>query len=769
MWLVLAGVYGLSVWFGVHGWMSGPRSGFSVDFTGSSPVVTRVITAGPAWEVGVRRGFELVLIDGSTPTAERWQVTGDRDSEFVFRAGDGRLVTVPADSTAPVGTASVAMLELTALVFAAVSLFLGTRTYLTIEVAAFSWLGLIAAGAIAVAPGSLANDPAALRIQATTLHWLPAAFIVFFYAFGRAQSRQAGIPWSKWLLFLPGIAVLLDVLSGLESTTFPEIRPVALNLALAFLVGGIACGFVLLVRRYFATSSPVFREQTRVIVVGTAIAVAPVVLLSVLPEALGGDPVVPPQFAVLTTVLIPLTFGYAILRHELMGIRRLVHRGVSYALISALVILLYVGIITALRSVGASSIGNSALDLSVMVAILVGVPLVPQVRGMAFAAVDRLLYRDFVNHREVLREISIDAVHTTDLQGLNQGILKRVVDALGLPFAVFVMRNADGLEVLGRVGQVPQNLLDGGVKTPALEESNDPVTDLVDLGGDAGQALCVAIPGQQGQTGLLYLGPKLNGEPFRSDDLQMAQTAASLVSTVISRLRLLDELRAQSQELSKLNKRLVEVEEQQLARLSGYLHDEPLQKVTYVLGQYRDRYSDDELAKILLEVTNDLRLVSGTLSPAMLVDLGLVRALESLVHESEGRNRYHIDFQVSGLGREERLPIGVELTAYRVAQEALANCQKHSKATAIWIELAVSPDTLVLSVDDNGVGLNGATSQVHRASTHLGLRHLKQRVESYGGALLVTNRRSRGASVVATIPISKDVPDAGPEFRIHAN
>lgn len=770
IWLGLLAAYAAGTWFGVIGWLSGPHAGFHVDFTvDGPPVVDRVVAAGPAYASGVRVGDRLVSVDADDPTASRWIAEGDRRATFTFLlTSSGDIVTVPAAAPDTAGRISMILLELTAGVFAVVGVLVMARSHRTVELAAFAWLSLVAASGVAAAPGASAVDFVALRIVATVLHWLPVVFAFFFYVFGRSETKNDA-RWSSWLLLLPGIALSLDVLASLEGTVLPEVRPLALALDFIFFATGILLGLAFLVRRYLASTSPIFREQTRVIIVGTALAVFPVIFLSAIPEAAGLGPIVRAKHTVLATVLIPLAFGYAILRHELMGIRRFVHRGVSYALISALVLLVYVGVVTVLRSVGASSIGNSTLDLSVVVAILVGVPLVPQVRGVAFAAVDRFLYRDFVNHREVLREISIDAVHTTDLQGLNRGILKRIVDSLGLPFTAFITKRDAGPEVMGSAGEVPQDLIDRAREASVVGPSDDAKTDLVDLGGDGGQALSVAIPGPQGQTGLLYLGPKLNGEPFRSDDVQMAQTAASLVSTVISRLRLLDELRSQSQELSKLNKRLVEVEEQQLARLSGYLHDEPLQKVTYVLGQYRDRYSDDELAKILLEVTDDLRLVSGTLSPAMLVDLGLVRALESLVRESEGRNRFHIDFQVSGLGREERLPMGVELTAYRVAQEALANCQKHSKASAVWIELAVSPDTLVLSVDDNGVGLNGSTSQVHRASTHLGLRHLKQRVESYGGALQVTNRRSRGASVVATIPILKDVSDAGTEFRIHAN
>jgi signal transduction histidine kinase len=768
LWAGLLAAYAVGTWFGVSGWLAGPNAGFHVAFTNDGPQVDRVVASGPAYENGVRVGDRLTAIDGEAPTAGRWAAQHDRRATFTFLRADGVAVVVPAAAPDTAGRVGMVLLELTAAVFALVGVLVVARSRPTIEVVAFSFLSLVAATGIAAAPGASATHWVSLRIEATALHWLPVVFVMFFYVFGRARQADGSV-WSPRLLVLPAIALALDVLATLEGTVLPGVRPVALALDYIFFATGILLGLALLVRRYVRSHSPIFREQTRVILAGTVLAVFPVVFLSAIPEAAGLGTFVWPQYTVLATIFIPLAFGYAILRHELMGIRRLVHRGVSYALLSALVLLLYVGVVTTLRSFGASTIGNSALDLAVVVAILVGVPLIPQVRGLAFAAVDRLLYRDFASHREVVRAVSVEAVQTTDLAGLNRGILKRVVDSLGLRYGAYITHARAGPEVVGNVGELPARLVELAGASVMSRNGSGPRTELVDAGDDAGQALCATISGPTGETGLLCLGPKLNGEPFRSDDVQLAQTAASLVSTVIARLRLLDELRAQSNELSKLNMRLVEVEEQQLARLSGYLHDEPLQKVTYVLGQYRERHADDELTKILLEVTNDLRLVSGTLSPAILIDLGLVRALESLVHEFENRNRFQIDFQVSGLGREERLPTGIELTAYRVAQEALANCQKHSQASAVWIELAVSPDTLVISVDDNGVGLNGSSADMHRSSTHLGLRHLKQRVESYGGTLVVSNRRTRGASVVATIPVTKELADASTEFRIHAN
>lgn len=265
IWVVLAIVYVLSVVFGVKGWMSGPHAGFSIEQSGQGLMASNVITAGAAWAAGVRPGDDLLEIDGKAATLDTWLVSGDRGDTFVFRSGSGDRIVVSTAEEGAADARSAILLELTAAVFAAVSLFLVSRTTLTIQVASFSWLGMVAASAIAVSPGSIALEPVALFIQATTLHWLPVAFVGFFYVFGREHAGSRRL-WPDWMLVFPAAGLMLDVLAGLERTAVPDIRSVAVVLDILFLGGGIVFGIGLLIRRVAASKSRVFREQTRVIV-----------------------------------------------------------------------------------------------------------------------------------------------------------------------------------------------------------------------------------------------------------------------------------------------------------------------------------------------------------------------------------------------------------------------------------------------------------------------------------------------------------------------
>jgi two-component system, NtrC family, sensor kinase len=114
-------------------------------------------------------------------------------------------------------------------------------------------------------------------------------------------------------------------------------------LLLAHEAAGLIGGVLLLLFTYLRSGSPAVREQSRIMLLGIVAAVLPFALLGVSPQVVGLAPLLRPEVLVISVVLIPLSFTYAIMRHQLMGIRRLVHRGAAYALISLVIFIIYGG------------------------------------------------------------------------------------------------------------------------------------------------------------------------------------------------------------------------------------------------------------------------------------------------------------------------------------------------------------------------------------------------------------------------------------------
>jgi signal transduction histidine kinase len=148
-----------------------------------------------------------------------------------------------------------------------------------------------------------------------------------------------------------------------------------------------------------------------------------------------------------------------------------------------------------------------------------------------------------------------------------------------------------------------------------------------------------------------------------------------------------------------------------------------------------DRQTKDELARLgqsLRDVLDNVREISRGIHPAILTEGGLAAALKALARRSPIPVK--LDVRFAG-----RLAEPLELGAYYVASEALANVAKHANATVVDISIESRNDVLYLSVRDDGIG--GANPR------GTGLTGLVERIEALGGALRLVSPRGSGTLV----------------------
>ncbi len=157
------------------------------------------------------------------------------------------------------------------------------------------------------------------------------------------------------------------------------------------------------------------------------------------------------------------------------------------------------------------------------------------------------------------------------------------------------------------------------------------------------------------------------------------------------------------------------------------------------------------VAAELMGVIDDLREISRGIHPAILSEAGLRPALRALGRRSAVP--VELDVRIDG-----RLPEPVEVGAYYVVSEMLANAAKHARASMIQVDAEASGGTLRVRVHDDGIG--GATPA--RGS---GLRGLKDRIEALGGTFSVHSPVGRGTTVSCQLPVEADggYPDADPD------
>jgi len=153
-----------------------------------------------------------------------------------------------------------------------------------------------------------------------------------------------------------------------------------------------------------------------------------------------------------------------------------------------------------------------------------------------------------------------------------------------------------------------------------------------------------------------------------------------------------------------------------------------------------------ELEALAEQTIENLRRLTRALRPIYLEDLGLVTALEMLAREMSQNSSLVIDFQK--IGQERRLSHDVELSLYRIAQEALNNVIKHSKATRADLKITFETSVINVEVVDNGIGFAVPNSPTEFApSGHFGLLGVHERVDLIGAKLEIESALGKGTSL----------------------
>lgn len=195
----------------------------------------------------------------------------------------------------------------------------------------------------------------------------------------------------------------------------------------------------------------------------------------------------------------------------------------------------------------------------------------------------------------------------------------------------------------------------------------------------------------------------------------------------------------------------VENERRSLAR---ELHDGTLQSLI-ALGQYtqyalhwnKDPHVEKSLQQVLSlveEGVKNLRQLVTGLRPIYIEDLGLATALAMQASNSNLR----IPVAFSQEGEERRLKPEVEMTLYRIAQEALNNIQRHSEAQTAQVQLIFGEEGLVLEIRDDGRGFEPPVEPIHFARLgHYGLLGMQERADLIGAALAIKSAAGQGTTV----------------------
>jgi signal transduction histidine kinase len=151
-----------------------------------------------------------------------------------------------------------------------------------------------------------------------------------------------------------------------------------------------------------------------------------------------------------------------------------------------------------------------------------------------------------------------------------------------------------------------------------------------------------------------------------------------------------------------------------------------------------------------LDALEEVRLLSLTVHPRVLDDLGLPAALSNLAREAGRGSDVQID--VEGPLEARTLPSEGASVLYRVAQEAVANALRHGAPTGILVRLHLDADSATVEVSDDGTGFDAGS--VARIGPGLGIFSMRERVALIGGTFELVSRPGSGTRVRASVPVA---------------
>lgn len=182
--------------------------------------------------------------------------------------------------------------------------------------------------------------------------------------------------------------------------------------------------------------------------------------------------------------------------------------------------------------------------------------------------------------------------------------------------------------------------------------------------------------------------------------------------------------------------------EAERARIAADIHDDALQDLTMLVRRL-DAAGDKVNADAAREVAEHLRVICGDLRLPVLDDLGVGPALEWLCGRLDQTTG---PIALDRLADENRFPAEVELSVFRVAQEALSNAVQHGSPPIV-VRYRTRADWVELEVDDSGPGIAAGAAEQAELTGHLGLLTMAQRAEAVGGNLKIGRRPGGGTRV----------------------
>ena len=209
--------------------------------------------------------------------------------------------------------------------------------------------------------------------------------------------------------------------------------------------------------------------------------------------------------------------------------------------------------------------------------------------------------------------------------------------------------------------------------------------------------------------------------------------------------------------------RSLEIQEEERKRISRDLHDTTVQNLTTLVHKtefcsklmdkdvVRAKQEMELMKETLRKAIDELRAIIYQLRPMSIDDIGLVATIQRVAKQNNIENK-SFKIKVKVINDEiQTIPV-INITLFRVIQEAYLNTKKYSNATEFTITIIYEEDIMRIILKDNGIGFN-VNELDEKKKNHFGLSIMKERIELLSGSLYIKSAEDKGTEIQIQVPI----------------
>ncbi|QIQ32403.1 histidine kinase [Parageobacillus toebii NBRC 107807] len=638
-------------------------------------------------------------------------------------------------------------------------LFIGIYSYLqkpnSIVVQHFLALMFISGLAIALSTSSSWNIKPAKELEVIAVSFAPYILMKFFEHFP-SSTKPAFFRQVRMITLLIAIfATLIYFLIGIRHDVIVStiVRPfIVANMVLSLL----SC--IVIFYLHLQSNSDRIRNQMYLLIAGLILSFAPVVILSLIPDAFLSFSGVPFHYSLSSIIVFPMTLSYLLTKQEVVDFRE-IFRKISFQLLAVILSLVAFNLLLAMFykfNLKSAVLMNTLLVCTFAVYDLIHKGLEPlkmkkwDLKNQEIQKEKLLILQQLLNgkHLEYCAKLIADLIHKTiDVSGVcliwKNDNIPMVLHKTG----VFLHFNDAELLTYVHPSCHPEKMNINGKNFFFYPMNMEDVT-----------------------IGWIIIGEKTNATVFEKEEIKLIEKIRINATELFASSKSLQQIEKQlketmkeSQDYKQFHLLLINEQEEEKKKLSVFLHDEVLQNLILLFNKLEllsknkkmDNGVIEDIKESLRNSIFEIREMCHELYPVIVEDLGLEKSLYSLKRKCQTNHNVIIEIDYNTNLRV--IPASLSIQVFRMIKELVCNAIKHSSSKKVFVSVVETNNFLNIKVKDHGIGFKvpNRLSELSQ-NNHLGLITIQKRVNQLKGTLDIQSEPGAGTCVSITLPIDGD-------------